>query len=137
MSREDVKERAWAAFQRALDLDPEFGPILTHKFDQALFDEDSLRLRQLVDSFPNILAVERRLIAATAIALEDSAGVRAWQEGVAGYSQRELISSAIPLISSGRHDEGWGALDEAIRRATTAAQRRVAMGRKATGPRFL
>jgi len=128
MSREDVKERAWAAFQQGLDLDPQFGPILTHKFDQALQDEDNLHLRQLVDSFPDILAADKRLVVATAIALEDSVALRRWQTGIADYSQDDLTSSAFALIFSGRHDEGWGALDEAVRRATTAAQRRVAMG---------
>ena len=128
MSREDVKERAWAAFQQGLDLDPQFGPILTHKFDQALYDEDSLHLGQLVDSFPGILAADQRLVVATAIALKDSAGLRVWQEGIADYTQDDLTGSAFALIFSGRHDEAWEALDEAIRRATTAAQRRVAMG---------
>ncbi|MCH7490694.1 MAG: hypothetical protein IID05_08360 [Gemmatimonadetes bacterium] len=128
MSREDVKERAWAAFQQGLDLDPQFGPILTHKFDQALQDEDNLHLRQLVDSFPDMLAADQRLVVATAIALEDSVALRRWQTGIADYSQDDLITSAFALIRSGRHDEAWGAVDEAIRRATTAAQRRVAMG---------
>ncbi len=114
--------------QQGLDLDPQFGPIITHKFDQAFFDEDTLRLRQLVDSFPDILAADQRLVVATAIALEDSVALRWWQTGIGDYSQDDLLSSAFSFIYSGLHDEGSRALDEAIRRATTAAQRRVAMG---------
>ena len=123
MSREQTKERAWAAFQRGLDLDPDFGPILTHKFDQAIFDEDATRLRQLVDSFPDILAVDVERSLATAIVLHDSNAVQRWRDGFSGHSDAELAMSGGYTFALGRVDDAFQAVRELVRRTTTADQR--------------
>ena len=120
-----VKDRAWAGFNRGLSLDPNFGPILAHRFDQALGDRDSARLRQLADSFPENLAgcgcrlgVYTRLGDSAALAVE-----RAKMASVADYTR-----GAFDALFVGQPDEGQRMLEEALRRAGSGAERRQTLG---------
>ena len=126
MDREQVKERTWAAFQRGLDLDPAFGPILTHKFDQELWYSsapDTAHLRQLADSLPEILAVSVRQLLITASLWGDSVGVARWRSALSRYSDDQLLSSAWSAFGQGLLDDAFLAVRARTRQASTADQR--------------
>ncbi|MFN2317449.1 MAG: protein kinase [Gemmatimonadales bacterium] len=80
LSETEQTERAWAAFDRGLALDPGFGPILTHAVDRHLFPEvDSAAFRRAQAEHPSV-GGERFLTGLAAFAFRDSAAIRHVEE---------------------------------------------------------
>ncbi len=124
MRPEHVRERAWAAFDRGLALDPSFGPILTHKLDQAVDDNDFALYDSLVDAHPQIAARNAMASLAVAIRRGDSAAVEAW------FAQAETATfddvntgSLVATSFTGAIDIGVRGQALALTKATTANER--------------
>jgi serine/threonine-protein kinase len=126
MSAEEQEERAFAAFDRALAIDPDFVPILTHKFDQAFGDRDPARIRQLADSCPEVLAVARGQAFAVRLALGDSS--LNVEESLSAMTSSQLFQGAFAAVEAGRGVEAMEAVDRSVTRATSGSERRALLG---------
>ncbi|MDH5805670.1 MAG: hypothetical protein OEZ54_10880, partial [Gemmatimonadota bacterium] len=130
MSHDQQFDRAWGAFQQALNLAPNFGPILKHKFDYAFWEEDTEYLLALADSFPEFVASTPDVALAIALATNDSTAVHQWMEEIPQHSINDLAVSTMKLFRAGWEDETFQIFDRAASRPTSTANRRGGLGYK-------
>jgi hypothetical protein len=134
MRLEQVRERAWAAFDRGLEVDPDFGPIVTHKFDQAwleddferfeaLAEDDFERFKALADSYPDIAARNVHATLTVAARRGDSAAVQQWFGLADTMSFDQVAGTGFGMRFAGSADLGIRAYELALGKATTAAER--------------
>ena len=120
LSEEQQEQRVWAAFQRGLDLDPGFGPILTHVIDRWLAPiPDTAAFRLRLDSFPAV-AGERYMRQLAAVAFQDSAGIRDINQ-TAGSSELYGLSFMSGFL--GQSDRAQEMLRLRAQRATSEEER--------------
>ncbi len=113
MSWPEQEERAWAAFNRGLVLDPGFGPILTHSVDRHLFPMvDSAAFRRGQAEHPSV-GGERFLTGLAAFAFGDTAAMRRVEE----------TGDAAELFGLSGFAAGFGHNDGAIRLLRLRVQR--------------
>ncbi len=131
LGMEDSMARAMAAFQRALALDPSFGPAVDHLLERAVSTGDLATARALA---PRYLGDGRTaghdalrfwMVAAT---LEDAHALEEWRRGIDAFTLSELlqITGTAQQIRVDP-DAALLASEAALRRATTQAERRSAM----------
>jgi len=129
MTEAQVRERSNAAFERARQLDPSFGPVTVHVFDDAIFD-DPARLRHLADSLPAFLASSAEHGLAAALVLGDSARLKAWRERMSTVSSDQLAVSATYAMVLGAPDDVLRILDVREARAGSRAERISALNHR-------
>ncbi|MCH7716646.1 MAG: protein kinase [Gemmatimonadetes bacterium] len=128
MTPDQVRQRTWAAFDRGLALDPTFGGIVTHKFDQALLDDDFERFRALSDSHPDVAAYHVEAELGAAIRLRDSAAVNEWFAEADSYSFEQLVIAGwFASFAGGNNEAALRATRQALAIATTESERRRAL----------
>ncbi len=130
MTQEQVKQRAWSAFDRALALDPNFGPIVTHKFDQALVDDNYGWFAALQDSFPGVAAHHVEATIAVALRQRDTAAVTQWFEKIEEYSFDQIMLSSLFAGAGGlggNSEVGQRVASLALARASTELERTQAL----------
>ncbi|MFQ5705212.1 MAG: serine/threonine-protein kinase [Gemmatimonadales bacterium] len=130
MTQDQIRQRTWAAFERGLAIDPNFGPIVTHKFDQALLDDDFGWFAALKDSFPDVAT--QHVDAAMAVALRqgDTAAVTGWLEQVDEYSFDQMIVGSLFAGAGnlgGNSEVGQRVALQALARASTERERTQAL----------
>ncbi len=114
------EQRAWAAFNRGLSLDPEFGPILTHRVDRWVAPHpDTAAFRLRLDSFPAV-AQERYMRMMAAVVFQDSAGLREIDQ-TAGSSELYGLSFMTGFL--GQPDRAQEMLRLRAQRATSEEER--------------
>ena len=123
MNPDQLRQRTWAAFERGLALDPTFGPIVTHKFDQAFLDDDFERFRALSDSHPDVAAYHIEPELGVAIRLRDSAAVAEWFADADSYSFEQLVLAGWFAGFMGDNDAALRAMRQALAIATTESER--------------
>ena len=130
MTQDQVRQRTWAAFERGLAIDPSFGPIVTHKFDQALLDNDFERFDALRDSFPEVAAQHVGATLAMALRQRDTAAVIRWFEKVDEYSFDQMMAAswcAGDGVGAGNSEVGQRVALQALARASTERERTQAL----------
>jgi serine/threonine-protein kinase len=127
MTEAQVRERSAAAFERARQLDPDFGPALTHAIDGAIFNGDTARLRKLVDSLPGFFHASAEHGLAAAVLLGDSARLERWRSRLSDFSSDALAISNLYGLLFDAASEAFRALDELERRAGSEAERYAAL----------
>jgi tetratricopeptide (TPR) repeat protein len=120
-------DRASAAFNRALDLNPSFGPIITHRLDQAIRLRDTTGIRATLDSFPNIVDANPDRLIALGELLEEADLVERWKQRLPDMNFPDVVASKWYAGAVSRFEDAEFASDIAHRRATTAGERRAAM----------
>lgn len=100
MPEAEQEQRALAAWDRGLTLDPGFGPILTHLVDRWVFgpSADTARFRVMLDSIPTI-AQEEWMIQLKANVFGDSAVLTAIEQT---GSLSDLFNMALASMWTGR-----------------------------------
>ena len=128
---EHSMERAMAAFQRALALDPSFGPAVDHVLERAVTAGDVGTVRALAPRYLGDGRAAGRdalrfwLVAA---ALQETPPLEDWRRSVDGFTMSELLQ----ITGTAQQiyvdpDAALLASEAALRRATTQAERRSAM----------
>ena len=120
MSWPEQEERAWAAFNRGLALDPGFGPILSHAVDRHMFPTvDSAAFRRAQAEHPSV-GQEVLIRGLAAFAFADTAEIRRLEE--AGGAA-ELFGLSIFAATFGETDAGIRLLRRRVQQATSAQER--------------
>ncbi|HXV86704.1 MAG TPA: serine/threonine-protein kinase [Gemmatimonadales bacterium] len=127
LTEDQVRTRAQAAFQRTLELNPGFGPAITHVVDEVIFRFDSARLRRLADSLPSFFRERGAAAMSVGVLLGDSARLAAWRSSFGTMTAADLTLSGIYAHALDAVDEAVAALEERARRAGTDQERVAAL----------
>jgi serine/threonine-protein kinase len=128
---EDSMERAMAAFRRALELDPAFGPVVDHLLERAVNAGDTATVRALAGRYLGEGSATPRdamrywLVAAT---LQDSVALAGWRDRVEEMTLSELLQTAGIAQQTGIDlDAALRTSEAALRRVSTQSGRRGAL----------
>lgn len=120
LSEAEQEQRAWAAFNRGLALDPGFGPILAHVLDRHLLpNPDTAAYRRAKAQHPSV-ARERYIASIEAAVFRDTAALRAFK---ATANSAELFGHAFAVGWLGSADDAIEVLRLRVQRATSSQER--------------
>ncbi len=127
-------ERAMGAFERALELNPDFGPILSHMFDHAAITGDTSRVRETRDRYRagvGAMSVRQEWLAAGL--LGDSLALGAWRSSLDTLPWRQVFGAGIVAQHAGAGlADAELASKKALERARTRNENWLSLNRLTT-----